>query len=1046
MVGVMEMKPLTANFQDFSKCFWRRCVGLLLVFVLLGTVDSLHAGPGPSKLLKLERSKDGRIAKVQVPAGFGKVTLQRFDRVGGWKKVASKQANSALVKFRLPADAASDVRWRAIGTFVNTASRDKFPAAFYQGRNSFELESASGVGALAPAGVEPPRISTDLGGVPEAITPEEADIWKADGGTVYFFNQLRGLQVLDVSTPADPRLTASLRLPAVGEDLYLLSGEGAVRHLILLTRRSSKLGPMTRINLVKVEAGRVEITHWQDVPGSLSDSRLAGKRLILATTTWSEGDASGGASSTLSQWEIAPEKQPQASGSFEILGDSPWIASGADWLAVAVSPRGDRRYSEVTVFGLEEAGLVQLTAKPVRTAGLVADPFKIQWRNNILTTISERNASLNRWAPVTVLENFRVWGAGVIHTMEIEEPFEKLELAKGESLYATRFDGDKAYIVTFLETDPLWIVDLSDPSKPVVAGHLEVPGWSTHLEPLGDQLLSIGWESDTVAASLFDVSDPVSPKLLRRLNLGAPGSYSEAAWDEKALKVIPDAGLVLVPLTSHDAESGKWNSVVQVLDLDLEKRDLIQRGSIAHEFDARRSEWIGGAVVSISQRVLVAADVSDRDAPSILSEVSLAWPVDRVLDAGSHLLQIEAGSAFVGGSGQSRASVRVSAHDAPEAVFSETDLGDGHVRGADFRDGKLYILRELRSGFSMFYRSSIMGGGGGELSLVLDVYDGSALPVLSRLGSVSTKIPAGMNLAGSGLLWPQPQRPAVVLDAQSSFWYWDRPIVIGEPVVLAAQADLEVIMPPTRFPFWRPRTAPRVLAFDVAEPAAPAVAESVMVGTVETVPNGIYAAAHGRLVVGARDWKNEATGKAFPVGKIAQSVHVVEVPAVGTPIARPGIDLPGELVAVSELDADGFLAFTRSLNAEETPTLKVSACDGFDAFEVTSLAVNPTRFVTAGGRKVFVTKSGAVESHQLTDEGVFVPEPEIKIGWTAQQLRWSNGVLLGVKGNQLFASEAGRVSKWKFPTWGIDFDQVSIAEDGDLLVPFGEYGAERLER
>ena len=61
--------------------------------------------------------------------------------------------------------------------------------------------------------------------------PVEADIWKTDGNTVYFFNQLRGLQILDVSNPADPRLTASLRLPAVGEDLYLLPGSGSVRLL-----------------------------------------------------------------------------------------------------------------------------------------------------------------------------------------------------------------------------------------------------------------------------------------------------------------------------------------------------------------------------------------------------------------------------------------------------------------------------------------------------------------------------------------------------------------------------------------------------------------------------------------------------------------------------------------------------------------------------------------------------------------------------------------------------------------------------------------------
>jgi hypothetical protein len=1028
--------------------FWQRLSSALVACVFVGFVLPVPAAAAARKLLQIELSKDRKTAVVQVPAGYESVTLQRFHRDGGWRKVMSRKADAKVLRIKLPASA-PDIRWRVIGNFRKSASRGKFPAGFYQGENSFgALKSKNGPGVPAP-GIPADRDLSGAGDPPESENPEEADIWKTDGTTVYFFNQYRGLQVLDVSDPADPRLTATLRLPAAGEDLYLLPGSGPVRHLVLLTDQSGGKGPMTRINLVKVAGPSVEITHFKDVPGQRSDSRMAGNRLILATTEWSSGvvvDDTVTAetyASTLSQWVITPDQAPKADVEFAIEGDYPIIAAGGDWLAVAVTPPGQWSYSEVTVFGLETTGLVKLTPAPIRTAGVVADKFKLQWRDNILTTISEKNRTRWDWSPVTVLETFRVWGAGVIHPMVIEGRLGRLELAEGESLYATRFAGNKAYVVTFLETDPLWVVDLSDPKKPTIAGHLEVPGWSSHLEPLGDLLLSIGWESNTIAASLFDVADPAAPVLVRRLNLGTPGSYSEAAWDEQALRVLPDAGLVMIPLTTYDSKTGQSLASVQLLDLDLAGRNLTLRGAISHEFDARRSDLIGKAVVSISQRVMVAADVSDRDAPSILSEVSLAWPVDRVLDAGGHLLQVETGTGY----GQSRATVRVSPADSPEAVIAEVDLGDGSVRGADFRDGKLYILREVGSAQAIYYRSPVTGERSGKL--VLDVYDGSSLPSLTLLGSVSTRLDPGMQVAGNGLLWPQPNRPAVVIDAQSSFWYWDRPIGIDPPVMLVgAPAAKSSLVAADRFPFWRPRKAPRVLVFEVTGREPPTAGAAFKVGTVETIPNGLYEAADGLIVIGASDMKVEANGKLLEAGKVIQSAHVVEVGTSGDPVVRPGIDLPGGLFAVSELDRNGFLAFTRSIDSGDGPGLKVSACDGFDAFEIAGLDERAEVVATAGGRRLFVVKSRGVERHRLTDEGTFTSEPRLEIGWNPYQLRWTGGTLLGAQWNALFAAGEtdAAASKWEFQAWSLMPEQIKVAGDGDLLVPFGEFGVERLSR
>lgn len=1046
-----------------SSRFWQRL--LLLLLASTWAAFAATSETGGRRSLQLEFSKDKSIAKVTVPAGVSSVILQKFDREGGWQKVASRDAVPGLMRFKLPPDTGNQ-RWRAIGkVVVAEASRDKFPTAFYNGKNRFDPAKStvtnsnsmmSGIARMDDA-VASPGISVSA--------PVESDIWKVDGNTVYFFNQLRGLQVLDLTDPADPRLTASLRLPAVGQDLYLLPGGGKERTLVLLTQNWTNGGDRTRINVVKVTGGDVEITETQDVPGYLSDSRMVDNRLILATSEWNQAayvkNESWNVRSRLSEWIITPGSAPQADGENVIEGDNPVIAAGADWLAVAVNPTGRWDVSEVSVFAMRPSGLVRM-APPYITEGSVPGKFAMQWSNNVLTTISEKNNSENGWSPVTVLENFRAWAPDVVRPKIFETRLGRLPLAKGESLFATRFAGNKAYIVTFLRTDPLFVIDLLDPYNPLIAGEIEVPGWSTHLEPLGDLLFSIGWDSNTVVASLFDVANPASPQLVRRLKLGEPGTYSEATWDEQALKVIPEAGLAMIPVSSYGSKAGASNSSVQLLDIDLVGRDLRLRGAIAHEFDARRSDLLGNAVVSISQRVMVTADVSDRDAPSILSEVSLAWPVDRVFETGDHLIQIENGSWYGGGKGVARVSPAKSS----ESILSETELGEGTVKAAECRDSKLYILRDTGSSNSYWWylRAPVIGNNSPG-KLILDIYDASALPALTLLGSCSVTPPENAQVALDHLLWPQPNRPAMVLNFSHSFWYgWRGPIalddtVIATPLVSTAQVSVGLVeaaaplkvsssmILPYR-PYWLPQKSPRLIVFDTTDLQNPTAGDPLVLGPEGTSFNGTAEAADGLIVLGNSHWKSLLSDSWYDSGLALQTARVVEVETSGTPIMRSLVDLPGSLFAVTELDHHGFLAFTRANGEGDASTVEVSACDGFDAFSIASIETSGYGESTAGGRRLFVANKDGVERHRLNDDGILVEEAPIELGWTPYSLRCIGDTLVGGNWNALFAVDAagGDVSKWKFPTWNPGVDNVALGSGGDLLVPFGEYGVERLGR
>ncbi|OGE19071.1 hypothetical protein A3J19_04195 [Candidatus Daviesbacteria bacterium RIFCSPLOWO2_02_FULL_41_8] len=87
-----------------------------------------------------------------------------------------------------------------------------------------------------------------------------------------------------------------------------------------------------------------------------------------------------------------------------------------------------------------------------------------------------------------------------------------LNLGKGERVYSARFLGDKGYIVTFKQTDPFYVLDLSNPKSPQVKGELKIPGYSSYLHPLSpNRILGVGKEGSQVKLSLFDVTVAESP-------------------------------------------------------------------------------------------------------------------------------------------------------------------------------------------------------------------------------------------------------------------------------------------------------------------------------------------------------------------------------------------------------------------------------------------------------------------------------------------------------------------------------------------------------
>jgi len=123
-------------------------------------------------------------------------------------------------------------------------------------------------------------------------------------------------------------------------------------------------------------------------------------------------------------------------------------------------------------------------------------------------------------------------------------------LAPGEQVFAARYIGDKAYLVTFEQVDPFFVIDLKDPTEPRVTGELKIPGFSTYLHPLTDTLiLGVGQEEEQVKLSLFDVSED-TPREVSRFLLSEP--WTEVNTNHHAFLQDPEHEAFFLPAGEND--------------------------------------------------------------------------------------------------------------------------------------------------------------------------------------------------------------------------------------------------------------------------------------------------------------------------------------------------------------------------------------------------------------------------------------------------------------------------------------------------------------
>lgn len=210
------------------------------------------------------------------------------------------------------------------------------------------------------------------------------------------------------------------------------------------------------------------------------------------------------------------------------------------------------------------------------------------------------------------------------------------KIAPDESIYSTRFMGDRLYMVTFKRIDPFFVIDMSA-DTPKVLGALKIPGYSNYLHPYDENhVIGIGKETKEnqyggtevlgVKIALFDVTNVANPVELDVETIGKQGTESEVLYDHKALLFDREKNILSIPIWEHNqmvydssrpyVEPNVWRGFyVYGINTDSGfalKGKIVHSNSTGYDYSmASRSFYIGEVLYTVTSNLMKMNDISD---------------------------------------------------------------------------------------------------------------------------------------------------------------------------------------------------------------------------------------------------------------------------------------------------------------------------------------------------------------------------------------------------------------------------------------------------
>ncbi len=524
-------------------------------------------------------------------------------------------------------------------------------------------------------GVAPPAANAGSNSAPEDATRAiaEADIVQLDNEQlrIYAMSKSGAVAIVDAATPGKLTLLGRSSLSGEPFEMYrrgdvLLTmsnrgttGTGQVKDPLPPDEgfTISSPDPTASALLVAVDvanpAAPKQVATFK-VPGEIADSRVVGDVLYLATYENASCYGCGKDRRTLvTTFDISDPLAPKQIDQIGFLGD----ASGYKRSVVAtkerlyvggVSANASTASDEgqIDVLDITDPGGHLVKGAKITVAGPITSRWQMDEHEGVLRVVSQRGVLRTRDGErYPDIDTFRIDSSSSLarigHT--------SMNLPRQEALKTVRFDGARAFAITFAETDPLFTIDLSDPASPAQKGELVMPGWVFHLEPRGDRLLGLGLDrrdySGNLNVSLFDVSDLSNPSMIDRVSFGPTYGYTDQqitsgvlAEDQdriqKAFRIFSD-GLVAVPYSGtyaggYDSCTAN-NGGIQLLSWtqsSLVRHAMIPiagnpRRAVRRDSDAMRE------LIGISDSNVSSFRIDEIDAPSRTADVVIGKCVPR---------------------------------------------------------------------------------------------------------------------------------------------------------------------------------------------------------------------------------------------------------------------------------------------------------------------------------------------------------------------------------------------------------------------------------
>jgi len=333
----------------------------------------------------------------------------------------------------------------------------------------------------------------------------------------------------------------------------------------------------------------------------------------------SQGSTSWGLTQISDVDLASPSTQPNV---LSVVGQTDTIYSSTDHMVLAqrgwfpmswywnydVPPDGvTLDYTHLHSFNLNADPRLPLYEGSGTIRGFLNDQFSLDEQNGILRV----TATESRTKRVT---NFS-WHGGYVSSVQMDwhnhlvtlkpngtnqlvQQGEVPEMAPGERIYSTRFAGNRGYVVTFRQVDPLFVIDLTDASHPSILGSITIPGFSSYMHPLDENhLLTIGQDvvnhTSSLMLEIFDVTNPASPILAQKYAYDTgPWGYSEAQYDHKAFNYFPDKQMLAFPFYAYNQT--KAQSTAELFKIDIQN-GIQKLGSVDHTqfVGTNYSGWCG---------------------------------------------------------------------------------------------------------------------------------------------------------------------------------------------------------------------------------------------------------------------------------------------------------------------------------------------------------------------------------------------------------------------------------------------------------------------